>query len=179
MCEFCSKHGKGNRWYLNPENFSDEMMKDPQRVKTLEKLAGWGIEYYIDFTSRVTRLVNWPVLGKAAKAIVNRIAPNKHGGQVVSLEDSLQLLEYTKDFVLLPCECRKLVGYRDDMVCLRGMPAGMQTGSHYGRLAGEREKDRLMSIKVREIYLHIRMQNLYIVRAGNVLGTQTTAGRIV
>ena len=109
MCEFCSKHGQGNRWYLNPENFSDEMMQDPQRVKTLEKVAGWGIEYYIDFTSRVTRLINWPVIGKAVKAAVNRMAPNEHGGQVVSLEDSLRLLEYARDFVLLPCECRRLV----------------------------------------------------------------------
>ncbi|MEW6554518.1 MAG: hypothetical protein AB1384_09555 [Actinomycetota bacterium] len=122
MCEFCSKHGQGNRWYLNPDNFSDEMMKDPQRVKTLEKVAGWGIEYYIDFTSRMTQLANLPVIGKAVKAAINRVAPNEHGGQVVSLEDSLRLLEYARDFVLLPCECRKLVGNRDDMVCLNFGP---------------------------------------------------------
>jgi ferredoxin len=122
MCEFCAKHGQGNRWYLNPENFSEKMMEDPQRVKTLEKVAGWGIEYYIDFTSRVTRLVNWPVIGKVVKAAVNRMAPNEHGGQVVSLEDSLQLLEYARDFVLLPCECRRLVGHREDMVCLNFGP---------------------------------------------------------
>jgi hypothetical protein len=63
MCEFCSKHGKGNRWYLNPDNLYDEMMKDPRRVKTPEKVAGWGIEYHIDFTSRVTQLANLPVIG--------------------------------------------------------------------------------------------------------------------
>jgi ferredoxin len=122
MCEFCAKHGQGNRWYLNPENFSDAMMEDPQRVKTLEKVAGWGIDYYIDFTSRVTQLVNLPVIGKAVKAIVNRMAPNEHGGQVVSLEDSLQLLEYARDFVIVPCACRKLLGHREDMVCLNFGP---------------------------------------------------------
>lgn len=122
MCEFCEKHGQGNRWYLNPENFSEKMMEDPQRVKTLEKVGGWGIDYYIDFTSKVTQLVNWPVIGKVVKAIIGRMAPNEHGGQVVSLEDSLQLLEYARDFVLLPCACRKLVGHRDDMVCLNFGP---------------------------------------------------------
>ncbi|NPV60140.1 MAG: 4Fe-4S binding protein [Actinobacteria bacterium] len=122
MCEFCEKHGQGNRWYLNPENFSEKMMEDRQRVRTLEKVGGWGIDYYIDFTSKVTQLINWPVIGKVVKAIIGRMAPNEHGGQVVSLEDSLQLLEYARDFVLLPCACRKLVGHRDDMVCLNFGP---------------------------------------------------------
>ncbi len=122
MCEFCSKHGAGNRWYLNPENFSERMLEDPRRAKTLEKVAGWGIEYYIDFTSRVTELIDLPVIGKAVKAVVQRLAPEEHGGQVVSLEDALQLLSYARDFVLLPCACRKLVGHREDMVCLNFGP---------------------------------------------------------
>ena len=122
MCEFCEKHGQGNRWYLNPDNFSDEMMEDPKRVKTLEEVAGWGIDYYIDFTSKATKLVTWPVIGKVVKSIVNRMAPNQHGGQVVSLEDSLQLLEYGRDFVLLPCACRRLLGNKDDLVCLNFGP---------------------------------------------------------
>jgi heterodisulfide reductase subunit A-like polyferredoxin len=122
MCEFCAKHGQDNRWYLNPDNFSDKMMEDPQRRKVLEKVGGVGIEYYIDFSIKVTRMINWPVIGKTVKGIVSRMAPNEHGGQVVSLEDSLQLLEYAKDFVLLPCECRRLVGHREDMVCLNFGP---------------------------------------------------------
>jgi heterodisulfide reductase subunit A-like polyferredoxin len=122
MCEFCQKHGQGNRWYLNPENFSDRLLEDPKRVATLEEVAGWGIDYYIDFTSKATKLINWPVIGGAAKRIVNRMAPNAHGGQVVSLEDSLQLLEYARDFVLLPCACRRLMGHKDDLVCLNFGP---------------------------------------------------------
>jgi heterodisulfide reductase subunit A-like polyferredoxin len=122
MCDFCKKHGQGNRWYLNPENFSDAMLEDRRRVKTLEAVAGWGIDYYIDFTSKATQLVNWPVIGRAVKRIVNHTAPNEHGGQVVSLEDSLQLLEYARDFVLLPCACRRLLGHKNDMVCLNFGP---------------------------------------------------------
>ena len=70
MCEFCEKHGQGNRWYLNPENFSDSMLEDRKRIKTLEEVSGWGIDYYIDFTSKATQLINWPVIGKAVKSIV-------------------------------------------------------------------------------------------------------------
>lgn len=122
MCEFCEKHGQGNRWYLNPENFSERMLEDHKRQKTLEEVAGWGIDNYIDFTSRVTQLINWPVIGRVVKSMVNRMAPNEHGGQVISLEDSLHLLEYGRDFVLLPCACRRLVGHKDDLVCLNFGP---------------------------------------------------------
>ena len=129
MCEFCDKHGAGNRWYLNPENFSDAMLEDPKRTKTLEEVSGWGIDYYIDFTSRASQLVSWPVIGRAVKAVVNRMAPDQHGGQVVSLEDSLQLLEYARDFVLLPCACRRLLGHRSDLVCLNFGPIKDLQGS--------------------------------------------------
>ncbi len=122
MCEFCSEHGQDNRWYLNPENFSDKLLEDPKRAKTIEKLVGWGIDYYVDFTSRVTEMVNWPVIGKLVKKAVDRIAPKEHGGQVVSLEDSLQLLEYARDFVLLPCACRRLVSHKQEMACLNFGP---------------------------------------------------------
>lgn len=60
MCESCEKHGHGNRWYLNPDNPSDEMMEDDWRVKALEEAAGWGIDYTIDFTSRAAKLIAWP-----------------------------------------------------------------------------------------------------------------------
>jgi len=29
MCEFCSKYRHGNRWYLNPKSFSDELLAQP------------------------------------------------------------------------------------------------------------------------------------------------------
>jgi heterodisulfide reductase subunit A-like polyferredoxin len=126
MCQFCAEHGRGNRWYLNPDNFSEELLKDRHRQKVIEEISGWGIDYYIDFTSRITRLINWPVIGKVVKAAVNRMASNEHGGQVVSLEDSLRLLEYAKDFVLIPCACRRLVGNRLEMACLNFGPVKEQ-----------------------------------------------------
>jgi hypothetical protein len=40
MCEFCEKHGHGNRWFLNPDNFSDEMMEDEDHQKLIEEVCG-------------------------------------------------------------------------------------------------------------------------------------------
>ena len=47
MCEFCSKYGHQNRWYLNPDNFSDKLLQDKGRQKVLDHTAGWGVDYYI------------------------------------------------------------------------------------------------------------------------------------
>ncbi len=122
MCEFCEKHGHGNRWYLNPDNFSDEFMRDKGRQKLIEKVCGYNIDYYVDFTSKVTSLANIPGLGALMRGITGRLAPSMHGGQVVSLEDALDIVSMAKNHVLIPCACRRLVAHGDDMACLNFGP---------------------------------------------------------
>jgi ferredoxin len=122
MCEFCEKHGQGNRWFLNPDNYSERMMEDPARVKLIEEVTGHGIDYYVDYTSKVTNLARWPVLGSLIKMAVKRLAPNQHGGQVVTLEDSLEIVSLAGNFVLLPCACKKLVSHGDELCCLNFGP---------------------------------------------------------
>ena len=122
MCEFCEKHGHGNRWYLNPENFADEMMDDPEREKLLDEVIGHGVDYYIDFTSKVTNLARWPGLRRLIRLASRRLAPKVHGGQVVSIEDALEIVSLSKNFVLIPCACRRLVSHGDDLCCLNFGP---------------------------------------------------------
>ncbi len=33
MCEFCHKHGEGQKWYLRAENYSDDLLSDLKRRK--------------------------------------------------------------------------------------------------------------------------------------------------
>ncbi|HUY01608.1 MAG TPA: hypothetical protein VMV49_18740 [Candidatus Deferrimicrobium sp.] len=33
MCEFCASHGGKTRWYLNPDNFSKDLLEDKKRMK--------------------------------------------------------------------------------------------------------------------------------------------------
>ena len=118
MCEFCQKHGQGNRWYLNPDSYSDELMEDPARQKLVEEVCGHGIDYYMDLTSRVTNLARWPVLGSLVRMATRRLAPKQHGGQVVSLEDALDIVSLAGNFALIPCACRRLVAHGNEMCCL-------------------------------------------------------------
>ena len=36
MCEFCLKHGEGKKWYLQAENYSDDLLSDVRRRKYIE-----------------------------------------------------------------------------------------------------------------------------------------------
>ena len=44
MCEFCHKHGEGQKWYLRAENYSDDLLSDLKRRK-----------FIADFFSRCRR----------------------------------------------------------------------------------------------------------------------------
>jgi len=37
MCEFCHKHGEGEKWYLQAKNYAEELLGDPKRVKFIEE----------------------------------------------------------------------------------------------------------------------------------------------
>jgi len=36
MCEFCYKHGEGKKWYLQAENYSEDLMSDLRRRKFIK-----------------------------------------------------------------------------------------------------------------------------------------------
>ena len=42
MCEYCLKYGDGHKWYLNPKNFSEEMLTSVRvkQARIIEYLGG-------------------------------------------------------------------------------------------------------------------------------------------
>jgi len=127
MCEFCSQFGHGNRWYLNPDNFSDELLQDERRQKVLDMVAGWGIDYFME---RATRPVVPPASGAPGPAptLVQMALAAGHAGQVITLEDALRLTDLARDFVAVPCMCRRLVGGLSETTCINFGPIKELTG---------------------------------------------------
>ena len=39
MCEFCLKHGEGEKWYLQAKNYSDDLFSDIRRRKYIEEFV--------------------------------------------------------------------------------------------------------------------------------------------
>jgi NAD-dependent dihydropyrimidine dehydrogenase PreA subunit len=116
MCEICKKHGKGDKWYFNPKNYSREMGE--ARKEFLEKISGRAYEeWVISGYEKVGALKNIPILGNIAINLFEKYEEKMHGGQIISLEDSLKVLELCENPALLPCECRRMTG-EDDYYCL-------------------------------------------------------------
>ncbi|MHA1144549.1 MAG: ATP-binding protein [Candidatus Helarchaeota archaeon] len=123
MCEFCQKHGgSAKRWYLNPSNFREDLLEDKGRIKVLKDICGWGIDYYIDYASRMMSKTTWPVFGSVIRKIGNLMAPSRHSGQVIPIEEALQLLPLADNFVALECACCRLVSGERKPVCINFGP---------------------------------------------------------
>ncbi len=121
MCDICEKHGKGVKWYLNPENFDDDLvLKDPRRMKVVESITAYSLEYYVYNSSRLARLVNMlpQPIRAVLTAVANKMAYDLHAGQVVPLEDALKIVEIAHNHVVIPCYCRRLTGGKEELTCL-------------------------------------------------------------
>ena len=92
MCEFCSKH-KRKKWFLDPDNYSEKMLENKRRMNILQKLAGFGLDYELRDTAEAVRWTKHPLTKDVAKHIINKIASSTHSGQVITLQDALEIID--------------------------------------------------------------------------------------
>lgn len=108
MCEFCHKHGEGQKWYLRAENYSEDLLSDLKRRK-----------FIADFFSLtepgpppIERLGNLRIMpGFVKSAVVRRKVgrwKEKHYGQVLPIEDVERVFGLVSKVVQLPCYCRHI-----------------------------------------------------------------------
>jgi hypothetical protein len=65
MCEFCLKHGEGEKWYLEASNYSEDLLNDLGRQKFFERLNN-------DFNKEAENLLQRLDYLDKAPAIVKR-----------------------------------------------------------------------------------------------------------
>ena len=137
MCEFCTQHGEGKKWYLQAKNYSEDMLSDLRRRKmiksffvspeTLEKGAE-GLLKLDQAPGFVQRVLRWRLSNKMKKL---------HFGQVVPMEEVERILDFTTSVVRLPCVCRKAITKSEHRYCY-----GVSMGAAGGQmLAFLREVD--------------------------------------
>ncbi len=118
MCEFCVRHGDGQKWYLRAENYAEELLHDVRRARYVE-------DFIPEMSAKAGRWLR--VLERA-----NRVSPRLtqrlsrrtsqryraiHYGQVLPIEDVAQILALTGQVVRLPCVCRTVLEKRERAVC--------------------------------------------------------------
>lgn len=117
MCEFCHQHGEGKKWYLNANNYAEDLMSDLRRRQFITNFfenpghlasgnrALAALDVMPDFLWRGLR-----------KKITARQQVN-HFGQVVPLEDIERILALTTSVVRLACICRHVSAGKEQRYC--------------------------------------------------------------
>jgi ferredoxin len=119
MCQFCTKHGDGEVWYLEAASYSADLDSDLVRRDYLKRFIG-------EFDhSRAMGIVAGDTLGKMPHMLkrlgagaISRKMQTDHFGQPVPLEDIEKILDMTTSVVQLPCLCRTQAGKAPEGVCL-------------------------------------------------------------
>jgi len=120
MCEFCSKHTR-KKWFLDPHNYAEEMLKNRRRKSIVQKVAqGW--DYYLRDSKKYVDWANTPIIGKLAKPFLNELVKYEHAGQIITLKDALAMIDLSDNHVVFPCACRKLISNDDKMCCINFGP---------------------------------------------------------
>jgi ferredoxin len=130
MCEFCTSHGEGRKWYENAANYTAEVFHKVNSEKNTRQFLG---DLSRSLREDVTRAAAWkrrlPRIYKLiAFPLVTRHLKKVHFGQIVPVEDVERILDRFSTVVRLPCVCRKASIGREVRCCFG---IGMDLSSIY------------------------------------------------
>ena len=131
MCEYCTEHGEGKKWYLQMKNYSDELLHQElsSRQKEIAE-ASSRIETRLRFfENRVIPAItgvpgpedqSQDALGSKAQLSQEEIAKHRkvHFGQVLPIEDVEQVIDIADSITRFACGCRFITtGKTDKRYC--------------------------------------------------------------
>jgi len=111
MCEFCTKHGEGKKWYLQMQNYSRELLQEHLSARQVECT---GAKTRMEWTNRFWQYFVMPAItglvpGPEAAAFAAQgphEAKAEHYGQVLPIEDVERVLDMADSITRMPCGCR-------------------------------------------------------------------------
>ena len=94
MCEFCTQHGEGKKWYLNARNYSTELLNELQRRKFVSHFYYQSIEKGNRSLSLLERIFRHQIFMPRFMR-ERQLGQSKihHFGQVIPLEEINKILE--------------------------------------------------------------------------------------
>lgn len=117
MCEFCHQHGEGKKWYLNANNYAEDLLSDLRRRRMITRFFE-DPGHLAKGERALTALDVMPdFLWKSVRAKITARQRIKHFGQVVPIEDVERILALTTSVVRLACICRHVSVGREQRYC--------------------------------------------------------------
>jgi ferredoxin len=117
MCEFCLKHGEGKKWYLQAENYSDDLLSDIGRRRFIAEFFSHP-EALAKDAADLERLDRAPsfIRGIIRRATTRKMK-KKHFGQVVPIEEIEQIFGFVNSVVRVACICRHVTLGEEKRYC--------------------------------------------------------------
>jgi ferredoxin len=119
MCELCVKHGEGKKWYLQAQNYSEELRG---KLKVIPATAELGTNFnsYAKLSeSMIGKLEKMPMFVRnLVRFFYDRWQQSFHFGQVIPIEDLEKVLKMMSSVVRLPCLCRRYIKGTDERYCI-------------------------------------------------------------
>jgi len=136
MCEFCTKHGEGKKWYLQMKNYSqvllhEELFSSQEAIAQAKTRVEWINRFFEEFVipaiNGVSRLKDESENTTSSTA-TSEIQPSEdeivesrkviHFGQVLPIEDVEEVIDMVNSITRLPCGCRFITtGKTDKRYC--------------------------------------------------------------
>ena len=136
MCEFCTKHGEGKKWYLQMQNYSQELLDEELSREQAEMVDAatrldWNRRFMEEFVfpavpGMATALLQSETAEPESDAPPEPLGRDQflarrqveHFGQVLPIEDVEQVLDIADSITRMPCGCRYLTtGKADRRYC--------------------------------------------------------------
>lgn len=123
MCEFCTEHGEGKKWYLQMKNYAGDLLHEKLSGKQTQAA---GAKTRLEWTNRFWRRFIMPAITgvdpsdeeRAFVANGDEGSKMEHYGQVLPMEDVEHVLAMTDSITRLPCGCRfRSTGLTDKRYC--------------------------------------------------------------
>jgi Pyruvate/2-oxoacid:ferredoxin oxidoreductase delta subunit len=119
MCEFCTRHGDGEKWYLNAQNYAFDLSSDLER-------RGYVVDFATTFDERMPKnLKRLEQLGSLPAPVAQRVRhmiserqKKHHWGQPLPIEDCERVFDLATSIVQIPCVCRRFAGTPEKGYCL-------------------------------------------------------------
>jgi ferredoxin len=122
MCEFCTAHGEGQKWYLEMKNYSEELLHEELSAEQQEIVGAtnrleWNLWFFEQAALPAITGVHAPEeeeepspteTEKTEPSEEEFLARRKvsHFGQVLPLEDVEAVVDLVDSITRLPCGCR-------------------------------------------------------------------------
>jgi ferredoxin len=123
MCEFCTKHGEGKKWYLEMRNYAAELLHEElsSSQKNIVQAATrleWNHRFWQGFVMpAITGVAN---ISEVSSFHAQDVEGSKveHFGQALPIEDVEEVIDRVDSITRIPCGCRYLsTGKTDQRYC--------------------------------------------------------------